>query len=179
MSSLFRDHPTAEDNDRVGIANGAETVGDGDDGPSLHEALQCFDHESLGFRVESSSGLVEDENRRVANDGAGNSDALTLAPGKSKPSLADHRVVTVRHSGNEFVRVREFRRFLDFLLSGAGPAISNVVAYRSPEQHSVLQHETNLVAERMELVLANVNTVNTHAAGSGVIKAWNQAHDCG
>src|SRR5580692_7850572 len=149
MSALLRDHPTAEDNDRVGIANGAQTMGDGDHGPSLHEALQCFDHESLGFRVESSSGLIEDENRRVANDGAGNSNSLPLASGKSKPSLADHRVVAVGHSGNEFVRVREFRRFFDFLLGGAGLAKKKNVAYRSPEQQSVLQHETNLVAERM------------------------------
>src|SRR5580658_4057906 len=121
MSALFRDHPTAEDNDRVGIANGAQTMGDGDHGPSFHEALQCFDHESLGFGVESSSGLVEDENRSVANDGAGNSDALPLASGKSKASLANHRVVAVGHSGNELIRVGEFRRFLDFLLGGAGP----------------------------------------------------------
>src|SRR5580658_5528908 len=98
MSALFRYHACLENNDFVGIPNGAETVRDRDDGSSFHEAFQSFDHEPLGFGVERCGGLVEDKNRCVANDSASDSDSLPLPSGEGESALAHQGVVAVWHS---------------------------------------------------------------------------------
>ena len=57
---------------------------------------------SITSRSDSVSraavGSSRIKNRRVANNRAGDSDALPLASRNGKPSLADQRVVAMRHS---------------------------------------------------------------------------------
>jgi hypothetical protein len=61
----------------------------------------------LGFGVERGRGLVEDQDRIVADHGAGDPDALALAAGQRVAALADHGVVPLRHPGDEFVGIGE------------------------------------------------------------------------
>ena len=51
----------------------------------------------LGFadRVEVRGGLVQDQDRRILQQGAGDRDALTLAARKLQAALADGRVVAI------------------------------------------------------------------------------------
>ena len=52
----------------------------------------------LRFGVERRGRLVEDQDRRVADDGAGDADALPLAARQRHAALADHGVVALRHA---------------------------------------------------------------------------------
>src|SRR5262252_6109987 len=51
--------------------------------------------------------LVRDQNARVADERAGNRDALALAAGESRAALADDRVVAFGQLEDEFVRSRQ------------------------------------------------------------------------
>ena len=93
-------------------------------------------------------------------------------PDKRQSAFADHRVVAVRHLGDELVGVGELRGGDDFGLGRARPAIGDVLADRAAEQHRVLQHEADLAAQRRELgVVPDVDAVDQHAAGIGVVEA--------
>ena len=69
----------------MGVADRAQPVRDRDHGTALHQPLERLHHEFLGFGVERGSRLVQDEDRRVADDGAGDADALAWPPDSVGP----------------------------------------------------------------------------------------------
>ena len=62
--------------------------------PSISRSRPCM-IERLGLGVERRRRLVQDQDRRVAQDGARDGDALLLALGQRHAPLADHRVVAL------------------------------------------------------------------------------------
>ena len=74
----------------------------------------------LGLDVERAGRLVEHQDRRVLQDGAGNGDALALAAGQLAAALAGTRVVAVALGEDEVLRRR-----------GLGGGMDLVVASRS------------------------------------------------
>src|SRR5580698_8118375 len=179
MRALLRYHTCLEHQDFVSIPNRAEPVGDRHHRSPLHKPLHSLDHKPLRLRVQSRSGLVKDQNWRVANDGAGNADPLPLSSRERKPTLADHGVITVDHAGNKLIGVRELRRFLDFLLGSPQAAVGDVVTYCATKKDRVLKHKTDLAAKGKKLVLTNIDAVDADDSGRWVVKAGNQAHNCG
>ena len=79
MAAAF-DHPAAvDDEDLVGVANGAQPVSD-DDGRAAaeqhpHGALDAL----LALRVHAAGGLVQDEDARVGEQRPGEADQLPLS----------------------------------------------------------------------------------------------------
>src|SRR5215218_6134980 len=65
---------------------------------------------ALGLGVHRAGGLVEDQDRRVLDDGAGDRQPLALATGELDPALADQRLVPLRQRGHEAVELGELRR---------------------------------------------------------------------
>src|SRR5439155_1184893 len=79
VRTAFDDPATVEDEDQVGVANGREAVGDGHGGAALREAVEGVLDRPLGLDVERARRLVQHQHRRVAEDCAGDGDALLLA----------------------------------------------------------------------------------------------------
>ena len=63
----------------------------------------------LGVAVERARGLVEDQDRRPLEDGAGDGDALLLAAGELEAALAHHGAVALGQLGDEAVDLRHAR----------------------------------------------------------------------
>ena len=63
----------------VRIADGGQAVGDDEAGAAVHQAQQRFLDSGFGARVHAGGGLVQDEDARVGQDGAGDGQQLTLA----------------------------------------------------------------------------------------------------
>ena len=83
----------------------------------------------------------------VANDGAGDGDALTLTARQRVAAFADDGVVAVRQPRDELVGVGQLGRSNDFLARGAGLAVGDVLRDGGVEQHRLLQHEADLPAQ--------------------------------
>ena len=91
------DHSTMiEYDDLVCVADGRESVGDGERRPALSEALERVLHGPLGLRVERRRGLVKNEDGRVAENRPRDREALLLAAGEAVAALTDNGVVTLR-----------------------------------------------------------------------------------
>src|SRR5207237_1274910 len=176
VAALLRGPAVLEDDDLVGVADGAQAVGDGDHGAPLHDALERLDDDRLRLGVERRSRLVEDEDGRVANDCAGDSDALPLSAGQGQASFAHLGVVAVGHPRDELVRVGEPRRIDDLLFGSVGPPVCDVLPYRAAEEDGVLQYETDLVAHALQLVIADVDAVDQDAAGGRIVEPRDEAH---
>ena len=74
------------------------------------------------------------------------------------------------------MRVREPRRLEDLRLRSVGPPVRDVLPHRAAEEDGVLQHETDLVADALQLVIADVDAVDQDAAGGRIVEARDEAH---
>ena len=133
MAASLDNPPILYDEDHAGGADGGEAVRDYDGSLSLHQTIERFEHQFFRSGVEARARLVHYQEGRVADDGAGNCNSLTLAAGECDAALADHRVVTLGHFHNKFMRVRQFGRLENFLACGFGPAVGDVGPDRSVE----------------------------------------------
>src|SRR5579864_6826977 len=95
MRALFGDDAVFQHDDLVGVADGAEAVRDGDRGASLHQPVERADNEFFRCGVKRRCRLVEDQDRRVADDRARDTDPLALTARQGEAALAYLRVVTV------------------------------------------------------------------------------------
>jgi hypothetical protein len=77
------DAAMVEHDDLVGVADGGQPVGDGDGGAALGEGVEGMLDGSFGFGVQGAGGLVEYEYAGVAEQGAGDGDALLFAAGEA------------------------------------------------------------------------------------------------
>ena len=82
-------------------------------GAPLGDVVERLLDRRLGAAVERAGRLVEDQDRRVLEQGAGDGDALLLAARKLEPALADHRVIALRQRLDEIVDRRALRGGLD------------------------------------------------------------------
>src|SRR4051794_30712112 len=76
----------------------------------FYEPLQRVLDKELGLGVKRASSLVEDEHRRILEEGVGNGDALLLAAREGDAALTDERVVAVVERVDEGRAVRPHRR---------------------------------------------------------------------
>ena len=93
MGALLDDPPVVHHHQPVEDGDGRQPVGDGDDRPPFHQAVELLLDRRLDLRVERAGRLVEDEDRRILEEEAGDGDALALAAGELHPALADMGVV--------------------------------------------------------------------------------------
>ena len=92
MRPLVNNLPASQDRDAVGVADGGETVRDDQRGASLREPQQRFLHEAFGFGVQRGGRFVEDDEPRVADHRAGDSEALALSAGKLRATFAERSI---------------------------------------------------------------------------------------
>lgn len=78
MLAAFHDFAFVDDVYDVGMFDGGEAMSYGDGGAALHQAVESLLYQVFAFCVESGSGLIQDENRGVLQDGSSDADALPL-----------------------------------------------------------------------------------------------------
>src|ERR1035437_2875179 len=165
--------------DAVGAANGAEAMGDHDHGAALHQVGKRGLYQRFALGVKRGGGLVEDENGRVLEDGAGDGDALAFAAGKPEAFFADDGVVALRHAQDEVVREGVARGLCHHAGFHVWSSVGDVVAHGVVEQNGLLRDLGNLAAERGKRHIAQVVTIDEDAAGGDVEEARDEIDEGG
>ena len=99
-------------------------------------------------------------------------------PDRLRPGLGHLRVVPLRQARDEVVGMGRPRGLLDLLTRRVETAVSQVVGNRAGEQHRLLQHDRDALAERAHVILADVDAVHQHPSCRGVKEARDQADQC-
>jgi hypothetical protein len=146
-AALLDDAALFEDEDAVHGAEGGEAVGDADDGAVFGEVVDGFLDFGFGLGIERGGGFVEDEDGGVADEGAGDGDALALAAGEALAAFAERGVVALRQGLDEVVRVGFAGGGDDFLAGGADFAEGDVFGDGGVEEEDVLADEREVEAE--------------------------------
>src|SRR5690606_24549642 len=93
--TVLDDATAVEDDDLVAAERVGEGVGDDQRGPPRGEAVDGLEDLGGVLRVQAGRRLVEDDDRRVAEDRAGDGHALPLPAGERVAAFPDDRVVAV------------------------------------------------------------------------------------
>jgi hypothetical protein len=106
----------------------------------------------LDFGVQGRGRLVQHQDRRVFQEGAGKGDALALTARKLDPTFAKIGVVTlaalmVEHVGDEFMRFGGAGGGDDLGLGRLGAAVGDVVARAAVEHRGFLRDHADLAAQ--------------------------------
>ena len=88
MPAALDDAAAIEDADFVGLRHRRQPMGDDDRRAALAQGAQSLLDRLLGLRIERRGCFVEQNDRRVLEEGAGDRDALSLAAGKLQAVLA-------------------------------------------------------------------------------------------
>ena len=105
MSSLFDDLAVFNDDHVVGISNGGEAMGDDKTGSALHQAQKRFLNAGLGSCIYAGGGLIQNEDARVCQDGAGDGEQLTLPLAEVAGALGKFGLVTFRQLEDEVIGI--------------------------------------------------------------------------
>src|SRR4051794_22505440 len=132
--------------DAIGELERAEAVGDEEGGAVAGEFLDGLADQGLVLDVDGAGGLVEDQDGRVAEHGAGQGDPLALATGEAEPALADDRVVAVGQTCDELVRIGAAGGGHDLVAGGVAVAVGDVPGDGVLEQDRLLDHHPDLAA---------------------------------
>src|SRR5262249_60352964 len=90
--ALLAERAMAEAQERARAPPRGETVGDDEGGAARHETLEALHDERLRRGIEGGRGLVEDEDRRIAEERPGDRHAELLARRERRARLADDRL---------------------------------------------------------------------------------------
>ena len=140
MVALLDDPARVHDHDLVGVADRRETVRDDEGGAAVTEARHRLLDEHLGARVDVAGRFVEDEDARIGEERAGDSDELPLACRDVRGFFFEKRVVALGQRAYERIDVGGCRCGDDLVQRGAFLAVGDVVADRACEQPAVLEH---------------------------------------
>ena len=174
--ALPRDAPGFDLHHPVRRPREGRRVGDHDRGTAAHEHFETLHDCGLALRVETCGRLVQDEDRRIAQDGARNRDPLPLPTGDPRAALPEHRLVAAGQHLDEVVRGGGLRRLHD-LLARRVDAVGDVVGDRPGEEHALLQDEPDLATHPAQPALADVATVDQHRAVERVVEAGDQSRE--
>ena len=176
VGTLLHYASLVEDGYGVGVADGGNAVGDEDGSAPLHDFAEVVEDLVFGVGVNAGESVVENEDSRAAEQGAGYGGALLLASGESDAALAYGGFVAFGKTFDVVGYVGGFGGGLDVVWRGfsifLGYAIGYVCADGVAEKESFLGNESDLTAQRVERELADGDAVDQDGAGVGVVDAW-------
>src|SRR5262245_58045882 len=103
MCAELGDAASVENDDVVALAQGAEAMRDHQRRAALHGSLHGRENLVLSVRVDRSCRIVQEQDRRVEEHGAGDGQSLTLADGEVEATLPQDGVKTVWQIGDEVI----------------------------------------------------------------------------
>ncbi len=174
MRTAFDDAAVVEHDDLIRMHDGRETMRDHDDRALMRETRERTLDRRLGFVVDGARGFVEQQHRRVLEQGTCDRQALALTTRQLHAALADARVVALRQPQDELVRFGRDGGCDDVGFARAGAAVGDVLAHRAIEQEHVLRDPADLAAQPVQRITGEVAAVETDLSLRGLVEAQQQ-----
>ena len=160
VGAVGHDVPVLEQDDAVGQADRREPVRHDQRGATLHEHAQRVVDLLLDLDVDGAGGVVEHQDGRVDEQGAGDGDALALTARQGVAAFAHHRVVAVGQFPDEGVGPGGPGGGLHVGDVGVGAPVGDVVPDRHREQEGVVEHDTDVGAQALDRQVPHVVAVH-------------------
>ena len=150
---------------------------DGDHRPPLPHLQQAVLNVPLGLGIQSRGRLVQNQDRRVFQQGPRNADPLLFAARQLQPALADLGRIAVRQAHHEIMDLGRLGRGIHLVAAGIRVAIGDVVIDGVVEQNGILRHNPDHLVQRGLRHIADVLPVNPDRPGIHLVKPEQQPPD--
>ena len=169
MVADLRDAAALHDDDAVCILHRADALGNDELGRVGQVACQSCANLGVGLGVDGAGGVVKNQDPGATQQSAGDAQALLLATRDVGTALLNPGVVALGEAVDKLVGAGQVRGLADLLVGGVRIAPAQVLGDRAAKQHVFLQHHGDLVAQRVQVVIAHVHAAYAHGALGGVI----------
>ena len=171
MRPPFEELPLLKDQDDVGIADKGEAVAGHEGRAACHELCERLLDNLLRLRLHGAGGLIEDQQERVGEEGAGDSEPLALSPRELHPPLPDLGRVALGEVEDKVVGVGALGGFLQRFGARRTVAVAQVLRDRPIEEKRLLRHIGDPAAQRLLGDTFNVRAPDANRAGGRVPEA--------
>src|SRR5579863_1440239 len=170
MGALFAEAAFVEDEDAVGVLNGAETMRDDERCAADEQTVERFADQEFGLRVNAGSCFVENEEARIVCEGAREIDELPLADAERGAAFVDGGGDAFGQRGDEvgqadFVASAENRFAID-----ARRAEPNIGLDRAAEEERILKDDAEHAAQVLNIDFADVDAVEEDLTALDVVE---------
>ncbi len=165
--------------DLVGVLQAGGTLADDEDGQAPGQSGQRLAQGRVGGVVQCAGAVVQDEDVRLAHQGAGNGQALLLAAGEV-PSALLHRLVQAKGLGLDELRsLRRFQRGPQVGVGGILVAPEQVRADGAAEELGLLHDHGHPAAQASRGYCRHRTAHDLHAALGGIVEAGDEVDEAG
>ncbi len=154
-------------------------MGDNDSGFVSQDFLQGFLNKEFGTGVQGRGGFIENEHSRILDDGARQADTLFFAAGKGHAPLSDLALISLGQRRYEIMNIGNLCRRHHLFHSGVGFGISDVFEDGGAEEKRVLVDKRDVISQRCQSELFQVDTVKGDFSGVGIIEAHHEIDQSG
>ena len=128
VRATFHDASFMQHTDLVGILDGRETMGDSHCGTGLHQPFKSVLYQTLTLRIQSRCRLIENQDRRILQDGPCDTYTLTLTTTQPSTAVSDVCVKLSFRSHDEIVGIGNAGSLLNLFVSGIVHTKGDIVA---------------------------------------------------
>ena len=115
--------------------------------------------------------------RRVAQQRAGDGDALALAARQARAAFAHEGVEALGKRAQEILGIGVARRLPQLVLARVPVAVAQIVARGGGEDHRFLRHHRDALADVGGVGVAQIDAVEQHAAALRIVEALGELED--
>ena len=171
MRALLHDLSRVDDENLVRVADGGEAVCNDEGCASLHQLEHRVLNLDLGASIDGRSGLVQDQQIGIGQNGARDGDELALSLRDVACIIGQHSIVSLRQVDDEAVRIGHARGLLHLFVRRVQAAIADVFPHGFGKKIRILQHHAHAAAQRIASDLLNRRAVDENRTAVFVVEA--------
>ena len=160
MLPMLHNLAFVHDENLIGVLYSRQSMGYRNGCATLHQSFQSLLHKSFALCVKGRSGLVQNQDWRILQDGTGYADALTLSARQSSATVANHRIVTIGRLHDKLMRIGYLGSLYHLFHSCILNTKCDVVIKGVVEQDSFLVHIPYKSTQVMNSIVAYVVTID-------------------
>ena len=179
MGALLDDLALRKQDDVIGVLNGGKPVGNHQHSADVLHLFQRILDQNFRFCVDVGGGFVQDHNAGFMDNGTGKAEQLPLAGGEVVAPFSYRFIQALFQAVNEMVGIYIPAGIHHFFIGNILFLQKDVAADGAGEEEHILEHLTEMAAQRRDLDLLNINAVNQDLALLDIIVAANEGENGG
>ena len=147
MIALFLDDTVRQYDDIVRVLNRGQAMGNDQHGSDILDLFQGILNQDLGLRVNIGRSLIQNNHRRLMDDGAGKAKKLSLTGREIVSPLTNHLIQTVLQLIDKGICIDIAACLHHFLIGDILLAEYDIAADITGEEEYILKHLTEMFSE--------------------------------
>src|ERR1043165_781612 len=177
MRPLLTNLTVMQHDNPICILNRRQSMRDDDRGAVAHHAFDRALNQLLRLGINRARRLIQDQQSRIESKRACKRDELLLSNRQSRTTLAHFSFVVILQALNKTVSVNFLRRPAHTLLGNVFTSETNIALDRSAEQKHFLKHDRKILSQRLEIPVAQINSIEQNSPALNVVKAHQEIRD--